>query len=141
MLKNLVYLLLFYIAFTATNFLNAEPFIVLQYNNASELSDRSNEFAQDPDHSKKHMILPGESLNLIIEKYYDGSGLNKYFLQLAIVSLNDHAFRNRNVNYMIAEETIHLPSINQISKLMKGIKFDLDEKISYKNSNIFYFGG
>ena len=50
------------------------------------------------------MILPGESLNLIIEKYYDGSGLNKFFLQLAIVSLNKHAFRNRNINYMIAEE-------------------------------------
>ena len=62
-------------------------------------------------------------------------------LQLAIVSLNDHAFRNRNINYMIAEETIHLPSINQISKLMKGIKFDLDEEISYKNNNIYYFGG
>ena len=87
------------------------------------------------------MILPGESLNLIIEKYYSGSGLNKYFLQLAIVSLNDHAFRNRNINYMIAEETIHLPSINQISKLMKGIEFDLDEEISYKNNNIYYFGG
>jgi hypothetical protein len=141
MLKNFIYLLLFYIAFTATNFLNAEPFIVLQYNNASELSDRSNEFAQDPDHSRQHMILPGESLNLIIEKYYDGSGLNKYFLQLAIVSLNEHAFRNRNVNYMIAEETIHLPSINQISKLMKGIEFDLDQEISYKNNNIYYFGG
>ena len=141
MLKNFIYLPLFYIAFTATNCLNAEPFVVLQYNNVSELSDRSNEFAQDPDYSKKHMILPGESLNLIIEKYYDGSGLNKYFLQLAIVSLNDHAFRNRNENYMIAEETIHLPSINQISKLMKGIKFDLDKEISYKNNNIYYFGG
>ena len=141
MLKNFIYLFLFYIAFTATNCLNAEPFVVLQYNNVSELSDRSNEFAQDPDHSEKHMILPGESLNLIIEKYYDGSGLNKYFLQLAIVSLNDHAFRNKNVNYMIAEETIHLPSINQISKLMKGIEFDLDARIQYNNSNIYYFGG
>ena len=141
MLKNFIYLLLFYIASTVNNCLHAEPSIVLQYNNTSELSDRSNEFAQDPDHSKKHMILPGESLNLIIEQYYDGSGLNKYFLQLAIVSLNDHAFRNRNVNYMIAEETIHLPSINQISKLMKGIKFDLDNEISNKNNNIYYFGG
>ena len=141
MIKNFIYLSLFYIALTATNHLNAEPFVVLQYNNASELSDRSNDFAQDPDHSKKHTILPGESLNLIIEKYYNGSGLNMYFLQLAIVSLNDHAFRNRNVNYMIAEETIHLPSINQISKLMKGIEFDLDEEISYKNNNIYYFGG
>ena len=141
MLKNFIYLPLLYVAFIATNCLNAEPFVVLQYNNASELSDRSNEFAQDPDHSKRHLILPGESLNLIIEKYYDGSGLNKYFLQLAIVSLNDHAFRNRNINYMIAEETIHLPSINQISKLMKGIKFDLDKEISLKNNNIYYFGG
>ena len=96
---------------------------------------------EDPDYSKKHMILPGESLNLIIEKYYDGSGLNTYFLQLAIVSLNKHAFRNRNVNYMIAEETIHLPSINQISKLMKGIEFDLDEEFHYKKNNIYYFGG
>ena len=141
MLKNFICLPLFFITFIATNCLNAEPFVVLQYNNASELSDRSNDFAQDPDHSKKHMILPGESLNLIIEKYYNGSGLNMYFLQLAIVSLNDHAFRNRNVNYMIADETIHLPSVNQISKLMKGIKFDLDEEISYKNNKIYYFGG
>ena len=141
MLKNFIYLPLFYMAFTATNCLNAEPFVVLQYNNVSELSDRSNEFAQDPDHSKKHMILPGESLNLIIEKYYDGSGLNKYFLQLAIVSLNEHAFRNRNVNYMIADETIHLPSINQISKLMKGIDFDLDEAKVQKNENIYFYGG
>ena len=141
MLKKFTYLPLFYMAFIVTNCLNAEPFVVLQYNNTSELSDRSNDFAQDPDHSKKHIILPGESLNLIIEKYYDGSGLNIYFLQLAIVSLNDHAFRNRNVNYMIADETIHLPSINQISKLMKGIEFDLDKEVSYKNNNIYYFGG
>ena len=141
MRKNFIYLPLFIMAFEATNFLNAEPFVVLTYNNTSELSDRSNEFAQDPDYSKKHVILPGESLNLIIEKYYNGSGLNMHFLQLAIVSLNDHAFRNRNVNYMIADETIHLPSINQISKLMKGIDFDLDEEISNKNNNIYYFGG
>ena len=141
MRKNFIYLPLFIMAFEATNILNAEPFVVLTYNNASELSDRSNEFAQNPDYSKKHMILPGESLNLIIEKYYNGSGLNMHFLQLAIVSLNDHAFRNRNVNYMIADKTIHLPSINQILKLMKGIDFDLDEEISNKNNNIYFFGG
>ena len=141
MRKSFIYLPLLIMAFAATNVLNAEPFVVLTYNNESELSDRSNEFAQDPDYSKKHMILPGESLNLIIEKYYNGSGLNMHFLQLAIVSLNDHAFRNRNVNYLIADETIHLPSINQIVNLMKGIDFDLDEEISSKNNNIYYFGG
>ena len=76
MLKNYFFLFLFLKAFIANNYLSAEPFVVLQYNNVSELSDRSNEFAQDPDYSNKHRILPGESLNLIIEKYYDGSGLH-----------------------------------------------------------------
>ena len=131
MLKKYTFLPYFLITFSLVNCLVAEPFVVLQYNNASELSDRSNEFAQNPDYSDKHTIMPGESLNLIIEKYYDGSGLNTYFLQLAIVSLNKHAFRNRNVNYMIADKTIHLPSINQITKLMKGIEFQLDDEVNY----------
>ena len=141
MLKNYTYLLFFINAITFGNCLNAEPFVVLQYNNSSELSERSNAFAQNPDYSNKHTIMPGESLNFIIEKYYNGSGLNTYFLQLAIVSINKHAFRNRNINYMIADKTIHLPSINQISKLMKGIDFELDEKIDYKHNNIYFFGG
>ena len=141
MSRNHFYLLLLLLSVTANTNVSAEPFIVLQYNNMSELSDRSNEFAQDPDYSGKHMIIAGESLNLIIEKYYNGSGLNTSFLQLAIVSLNKHAFRNKNINYMIADETIHLPSINQISKLMKGIKFELDDKDHYPQNNIYFFGG
>ena len=141
MSRNYFYLMLLLNIFMTSTHLSAEPFIVLQYNNVSELSDRSNEFAQNPDYSDKHMILAGESLNLIIEKYYNGSGLNTSFLQLAIVSLNKHAFRNKNINYMIADETIHLPSINQISKLMKGIKFKLDDKDHYPQNNIYFFGG
>ena len=141
MMKNCIFLLIFLKALLANNYLCAEPFVVLQYSNRSELSDRSNDFAQNPDYSNKHTIIPGESLNLIIEKYYDGSGLNTNFLQLAIVSLNKHAFRNKNINYMIADETIHLPSINQISKLMKGIDFKLEEEINYHQNNIYYFGG
>ena len=42
---------------------------------------------------------------------------------------------------MIADETIHLPSINQITKLMKGIEFHLDEEVNYQQNNIYYFGG
>ena len=141
MLKKYTFLPFFLITLSLVNNLVAEPFVVLQYNNTSELSERSNEFVQNPDYSDKHTIMPGESLNIIIEKYYDGSGLNTYFLQLAIVSLNKHAFRNRNVNYMIADETIHLPSINQITKLMKGIAFQLDEEVNYGQNNIYYFGG
>ena len=141
MSKNYIYLFLFLKVLIANNYLNAEPFVVLQYSNSSELSGRSNDFAQNPDYSNKHTIMPGESLNLIIQKYYDGSGLNTNFLQLAIVSLNKHAFRNKNINYMIAEKTIHLPSINQISKLMKGIEFEFEEEIDYRQNNIYYFGG
>ena len=141
MLKKYIYFFLFFKLIITYSYLNAEPFVVLQYNNSSELSDRSNDFAQNPDYSNKHTIMPGESLNLIIQKYYDGSGLNTNFLQLAIVSLNKHAFRNKNINYMIADETIHLPSINQISKLMKGIDFELEEEINYRQNNIYYFGG
>ena len=123
-------------------YLNAEPFVVLSYNNSSELSGRDNPFTQDPDYSQKHTILPGESLNLIIEKYYGNSGLNISFLQLAIVSLNKDAFRNKNINYMIADEIIHLPSVNQISKLMKGIDFRLDEVTNdYRNESIYFYGG
>ena len=141
MMKNYIYWSIFLKALLATSYLCAEPFVVLQYSYLSELSDRSNEFAQNPDYSKKHTILAGESLNLIIEKYYGGSGLHTNFLQLAIVSLNKHAFRNKNINYMIADETIHLPSINQISKLMKGIDFKIKEEINYRQNNIYYFGG
>ena len=141
MLKKYIYFFLFFKLIITYSYLNAEPFVVLQYNNSSELSDRSNDFAQNPDYSNKHTIMPGESLNLIIQKYYDGSGLHTNFLQLAIVSLNKHAFRNKNINYMIADETIHLPSINQISKLMKGIDFQLEEEVNYRQNNIYYFGG
>ena len=121
--------------------LNAEPFVVLSYNNSSELSERDNPFSRDPDYSLKHTILSGETLNVIIKRYYENSGLNLSFLQLAIVSINKHAFRNKNINYMIADQTIHLPSINQISKLMKGIDFDLDEVTNGRNENIYFYGG
>ena len=141
MLRKISLILVFLI--TVLNFknLSSEPFVVLSYNNSSELGDRDNEFTKNPDYYTKHTIAPGESLNLIIDNYYGNSGINKYFLQLAIVSLNKHAFRNRNVNYMVADKSIHLPSINQITKLMKGIEFKLDEQSSPRTRNIYFFGG
>ena len=138
MCSKLIFIFIFFIT---PIYLNAEPFVVLSYSNTSELSERENPFSQDPDYSLKHTILPGESLNLIIEKYYSNSGLNISFLQLAIVSLNKHAFRNKNINYMIADKTIHLPSINQISKLMKGVEFSLDEISDYRTESIYFYGG
>ena len=84
MLKKYTFLPFFIIAFSFVNYLVAEPFVVLQYNNISGLSERSNAFAQNPDYSDKHTIMPGESLNLIIEKYYDGK----------VISFNDEFFDN-----------------------------------------------
>ena len=40
--------------------LNAEPFVVLSYNNSSELSERDNPFSLDPDYSLKHRVSSGE---------------------------------------------------------------------------------
>ena len=141
MLKKISVILIFFVMALSYKNLSSEPFVVLSYNNSSELGDRDNEFAKNPDYFTKHRIAPGESLNLIIDNYYGNSGLNKYFLQLAIVSLNAHAFRNRNVNYMVADESIHLPSITQITKLMKGIDFKLDEEGFSSTKNIYFFGG
>ena len=139
--KNWFKLLLTLKILIAPMCLNAEPFVVLTYNNSSELSERDNPFSLDPDYSLKHAVLPGQTLNAIIKRYYENSGLNLSFLQLAIVSLNKHAFRNKNINYMVADQTIHLPSINQISMLMKGIDFDLDEVTDGRNQNIYFYGG
>ena len=141
MLKKCFQLILITKILMTPIYLNAEPFVVLSYNSFSELSERDNPFSQDPDYSLKHTVLPGESLNLIIEKYYGNSGLNISFLQLAIVSLNKKAFRNKNINYMIADEIIHLPSVNQISKLMKGIDFRLDDITDHNAGNIYFYGG
>ena len=141
MYKKITLILICLITVFSFKNLSSEPFVVLSYNNSSEFGDRDNEFTRNPDYFTKHTIASGESLNLIINDYYGNSGLNKYFLQLAIVSLNQHAFRNRNINYMVAEETIHLPSINQITKLMKGVDFKLDEEIFSRTSNIYFFGG
>ena len=115
--KNWFKLLLILKILIAPICLYAEPFVVLSYNNSSELSERDNPFTLDPDYSLKHRVSSGETLNVIIKRYYEKSGLNLSFLQLAIVSINKHAFRNKNINYMIADQTIHLPSINQILNL------------------------
>ena len=79
----------------------------------------------------KDVILQSKNFN----------SLEKAVSKIDIVIATSARFRNKNINYMIADKTIHLPSINQISKLMKGIDFELDEQLSYRQNNIYYFGG
>ena len=67
---------------------SAEPIVVLEYrgNEAVENSVNSTHpFRMDPDYSTHHLVRPNETLSHIIVNYYGGSGLDKAFVQMAIV--------------------------------------------------------
>jgi len=126
----------------------SEPIVILEYrgqgfqNNDSNLSDNS--FVIDPDHTAKHVILTGQSLGHIINEFYGGSGLDKRFLKLAIVTANPKAFAQGNPNFMFAGAKLHLPSLNEIQAMVLGISHnDSTKKHSSHASDrgIFFFGG
>lgn len=106
----------------------AEAFIVLQYNDATDArgdtgsgsGSSDNSFAGDFDYKTSHVVRKNDTLAKIINKYYRGSGLNRDFLELAIIKANPKAFVRENPNYLFAGRTIKLPSVNQISAMMLG---------------------
>ena len=108
----------------------AEAFIVLQYNDATDArggmgsgsnsGSGDNSFAGDFDYTTSHVVRKNDTLAKIIYKYYRGSGLNRDFLELAIIKANPKAFVRENPNYLFAGRTIKLPSVNQISAMMLG---------------------
>ena len=80
----------------------------------------------------------------VIDDYYNGSGLDKRFLKLAIVAANPRAFAQQNPNFMFAGATLHLPSLNQIQAMVLGIPINENLKSYEKqadNREIFFFGG
>ena len=126
----------------------SEPIVVLEYRGANyqnEYADPSNNiFIMDPDHTEKHKVPKGQSLSEIIDDFYAGSGLDKRFLRLAIVAANPKAFAQENPNFMFAGATLHLPSLNQIQKMVLGIAVDSKKtQINIKGNDrgIFFFGG
>ena len=54
----------------------------------------------------------------IINKYYADAGLDRNFLELAIVKANRGAFVRNNPNFLYAGRVLHLPSVNQIKSMV-----------------------
>ena len=125
-----------------------EPLVVLQYSQHGSsheyADDTSNHpFRMDPNYQQSHKVMPDETLGHILQAYYGGSGLNMKFVEMAIVQFNKHAFVRGNPNFLYADKTLHLPSVNQIQGLALGKKEKFQQGESYggQQNEIFFFGG
>ena len=139
--KLTIFMYFFILSFKAYS----EPFVILQYNQnniAIEESDfSSHPFIMDKNYSLKHKVQKNETLSQIIENYYFGSGLDLNFLKLSIVKFNKHAFVRNNPNFLFADKTIHLPSVNEINQLFLGNSKNKNTKVtnSENKNEIFFF--
>ena len=82
------------------------PLVVLE-NDQRQTGEKSkssaSKFAENPDHSERHKVKKGDSLFKIINKYYADAGLDRNFLELAIVKANrGHLFAITQIFYMPA---------------------------------------
>ena len=125
-----------------------EPIVVLEYGQRGgghEYGDdtSTHPFRVDLNYQQSHKVMPDETLGHIMQAYYGGSGLNMTFVQLAIVQFNKHAFVRGNPNFLYADKTLHLPSVNQIQALALGKKEKVQQGESYgeRQNDIFFFGG
>ena len=126
----------------------AEPIVVLEYSQRGgndELTGKASDhpFRMDPNYSQSHKVMVDETLGHIMQAYYGGSGLNMTFVELAIVQFNRHAFVRANPNFLYADKTLHLPSVNQIQALAVGKKDKPQQNDTYggRQNEIFFFGG
>ena len=144
---KLLKIVLFFNILSISSVSNSEPIVILEYrgNNYQNENDNlsNNLFIVDPEHTEKHIVSKGESLSEIIDNFYSGSGLDKRFLKLAIVTANPRAFAQENPNFMFAGARLHLPSLNQIQAMVIGIPIDNKKEVEgiMKKSDIFFFGG
>ena len=126
----------------------SEPIVVLEYGQrAASLENgddtSSHPFRVDLDYQQSHKVMPDETLGHIMQAYYGGSGLNMTFVEMAIVQFNKHAFVRGNPNFLYADKTLHLPSVNQIQGLALGKKKQVQQNKRYREgqNEIFFFGG
>ena len=103
-------------------FAKSQPIVVLEYPNqsASGNMDSNNPFVIDANYTAKHKVLPNETLSHVIAKHYANSGLNLKFIEMAIVAANRKAFVRGNPNFLYADKTLHLPSLNEIQNMILG---------------------
>ena len=123
----------------------AEPIVILEYRGANIITSgegNAHPFRLDPDYSTHHKVKQDETLSHIIANYYGGSGMDKAFLQMAIVKKNRSAFVRANPNYLFAGKSIHLPSLNEIRAMI--IKKTTTPKPADRSRDnreeIFFFG-
>ena len=128
------------------NYSWAEPFIVLKFSSQNQFSsgDGNNTFSIDPNHFENYTVKSGDSLNLILKKFYTGSGLDWRFVQLSIVLANPKSFAKSNPNFLFSDSKLYLPGKADIAKLLEGKKIgknkSTDNELS-KAQNIYFFGG
>ena len=124
---------------------NAEPIVILEYRGAEmviEGDGAMHPFRLDPDYSTHHKVMQDETLSHIIANYYSGSGLDKAFVQMAIVKKNRSAFVRANPNYLYAGKSLHLPSLNEIRAMLirKTTSPQHAEPTRDNREEIFFFG-
>ena len=122
----------------------SQPIVILEYptftNSNQNYSD--NVFIQNHDYSTTHKVKPDETLSHILQDYYSGSGLNLKFIELAIVAHNKHAFVKNNPNFLFADKTLTLPSLNQIQAMILGNNAPLEPaNKGIRSQEIYFIGG
>lgn len=123
----------------------AEPIVILEYRGTEMITDGevgTHPFRLNPDYSTHHEVMQDETLSHIIANYYGGSGLDKAFVQMAIVKKNKSAFVRANPNYLYAGKSLHLPSLNEIkAMLIKKTTSSIQAEPTRDNrEEIFFFG-
>ena len=99
-----------------------------------------NPFLNDQNFSKKHKVKKNETLSDIILKNYGVKHFNKDVLSLSIVHFNKHAFVRKNPNFLYADKTLYLPSVQEIKNLL--IKSKPNNKVQKNDEkHIYFFGG
>ena len=146
-LPFLIFVGLFTITLSSLSFrsVNAEPIVILEYRGAEMVINEDgamHPFRLNPDYSTHHKVMQDETLSHIIANYYGGSGMDKAFVQMAIVKRNKTAFVRANPNYLYAGKSLHLPSLNEITAmLVRDTKSTKNSEPKRDNrEEIFFFG-
>ena len=122
----------------------SQPIVILEYPTFTDTTQNysDNVFIQNHDYSTTHKVKPDETLSHILEDYYSGSGLNLKFVELAIVAHNKHAFVKNNPNFLFADKTLRLPSLNQIQAMILGNNAPVEPtNKGVRSQEIYYIGG
>ena len=132
--------------FLVQNLIASEPIVVLSYSSNNIQSsglNSSNDFVSNPNFSAKHKVNQDETLGHILYSYYGKSGLNLRIVEMAIVEFNPNSFRNRNPNFLFADQNLYLPSLNEMKNLVLGKSKNKAESHSNHNTSahIYFFGG